>query len=133
MKNIKGVPRKAKYEVLSVEVVGYDLRGMSRYMQADSIATRMVGGVPYTKQEILVHAMKNRDTDNMNGLRPHIITVRVPVRQWARKNRSHKPNDWKDRTISTMAVDEIEAYQIAKFLIQAHWHKAFNLDRYARR
>ena len=132
MKNIKGVPRKTKYEVLSVELVGYDLRGMSRYMQADSIATRVVKGVPYTKQEILFHALKNRDTDNLNGYRPHIITVRVPVRNYYR-GRTYKPNDWKERTISTMAVDEIEAYQIAKFLIQAHWQKAFKLNRYAKR
>lgn len=133
MKNIKGIPRKTKYEVLSVEVLGINLRGMSKYIQANLVANRRAGDTVYTKQEILLRAASNIDIDNIDGLKPHLITVRVPVRQWARKNRSHKPNDWRDRTIATLAVDEIEAYQIAKKKIQWWWQKAFKLDRYRRR
>ena len=131
MKNIKGIPRKTKYEVQSIEVLGFDLLGYSVFMGADYALKRNMNadGVSAFVRKMLL----SDEQEKLDGLKPYLITVRVPVRQHGRKNRSHKPNDMKDRTISTLAIDEIEAYNIAKKTIQEHWQVCFKLNRYAKR
>lgn len=131
MKNIKGIQRKAKYEVQSVEVLGFNFEGYGRFTSANITLKRLTS--EETVRAFLALPLLGESEITLKGMKPYFITVSVPVRQWARKNRSHKPNDWKDRTISTMAVDEIEAYKIAKKLVQKYWQKAYKLDRYARR
>jgi hypothetical protein len=133
MKNIKGVPRKTKYEVLSVEVLGLDLKGMSKYLSADYALSRRVADLVYTKQHLMREVLLKSDMTDLDGMKPYFIEVRVPIINHLRKNRRHKPNDWKERTLATMCKDEMEAYRFATGLIQAHWQKAFKLDRYARR
>lgn len=131
MKNIKGIQRKAKYEVQSIEVLGFSYEGFGRFMSADIRLRRTADKESIA--EFMYNIVKGEDMSELRGMRSYFISVRVPVRQWARKNRSHKPNDWKGRTIATLAVDEIEAYNLAKKAIQAHWQRAFKLNRYAKR
>lgn len=130
MKNIKGIQRKAKYEVQSVEVLDFGFEGFGKFMSANLRLRRLRNE---DVDSFMRYLVVGEESNELDGKKPYFITVSVPVRQWARKNRSHKPNDWKDRTISTLAIDEIEAYSLAKRAIQAYWQKAFKLDRYRRR
>lgn len=130
MKNIKGIQRKAKYEVQSVEVLDFGFEGFGKFMSANIRLRRLRNE---DVDSFMRYLVVGEESNELDGKKPYFITVSVPVRQWARKNRSHKPNDWKDRTISTLAIDEIEAYSLAKRAIQAYWQKAFKLNRYRRR
>ena len=130
MKNIKGIQRKAKYEVQSVELLDFGFEGFGKFMSANIRLRRLRNE---DVDSFMRYLVVGEESNELDGKKPYFITVSVPVRQWARKNRSHKPNDWRDRTISTLAVDEIEAYKIAKKLVQKYWQKAYKLDRYARR
>ena len=130
MKNIKGIQRKAKYEVQSVEVLDFGFEGFGKFMSANIRLRRLRNE---DVDSFMRYLVVGEESNELDGKKPYFITVSVPVRQWARKNRSHKPNDWRDRTISTLAIDEIEAYNLAKRAIQAYWQKAFKLNRYARR
>lgn len=130
MKNIKGIPRKAKYEVQSIEVLDFGFEGFGKFMSANIRLRRLRNE---DVDSFMRYLVVGEESNELDGKKPYFITVSVPVRQWARKNRSHKPNDWRDRTISTLAVDEIEAYNLAKRAIQAYWQKAFKLNRYRRR
>ena len=130
MKNIKGIQRKAKYEVQSVEVLDFGFEGFGKFMSANIRLRRLRNE---DVDSFMRYLVVGEESNELDGKKPYFITVSVPVRQWARKNRSHKPNDWKDRTISTLAIDEIEAYNLAKRAIQAYWQKAFKLNRYRRR
>ena len=130
MKNIKGIQRKAKYEVQSVEVLDFGFEGFGKFMSANIRLRRLRNE---DVDSFMRYLVVGEESNELDGKKPYFITVSVPVRQWARKNRSHKPNDWRDRTISTLAIDEIEAYNLAKRAIQAYWQKAFKLNRYRRR
>ena len=130
MKNIKGIQRKAKYEVLSVEVLGFSYGGFGRYMSADIRLRRTAGTVDMN--DFIYNLVKGEDFSEIRGMKPYLIFVRIPIRNHNR-GKTYKPNDWKERTISTLAVDEIEAYNLAKREIQWRWQKAFKLDRYAKR
>jgi hypothetical protein len=130
MKNIKGIQRKAKYEVQSIEVLDFGFEGFGKFMSANIRLRRLRNE---DVDSFMRYLVVGEESNELDGKKPYFITVSVPVRQWARKNRSHKPNDWRDRTISTLAIDEIEAYNLAKRAIQAYWQKAFKLNRYARR
>ena len=130
MKNIKGIPRKTKYEVLSVEVLGFSYEGLGRYMSADLRLRRSAGTADM--DTFIRNMARVEDMSELKGMKPYLVSVRIPIRNHNR-GKTYKPNDWKERTIATLAVDEIEAYNLAKREIQWRWQKAFKLNRYAKR
>ena len=130
MKNIKCIPSKTKNEVLSVEVLGFSYGGFGRYMSADLRLRRSAGTADM--DNFIYNLVKGEDFSELKGIKPYLIFVRIPIRNHNR-GKTYKPNDWKERTIATLAVDEIEAYNLAKRAIQAHWQRAFKLNRYAKR